>query len=141
MPSLIVSVVSSAAICALSDLSLDKLRTSQLNDEECREACKYLKQKRGFDVQRLGVLKPIRKFLHVRDGLLMWKQKYVVPTEMRQIILQFAHDHSMSGHFASEIKLLVYGITEIPNYQNKQKLYSGNGPKNCRYDLKFHTHY
>ena len=81
--------------------STDDLREAQAADESIKQSLLYLKSKKNFDVTRLGPLKRFRKFLDVdANGILVWKNKIVLPTRFRQRVLEAAHDHPAAGHFA-----------------------------------------
>ena len=74
----------------------------QQNDVECAAAFQYIEQeRRGYDVTLLGALKYFRKHLKVVNGILVWKDKVVVPTKLRSGVLKLCHDHPCSGHFAT----------------------------------------
>ena len=70
-------------------LSKQALLSTQENDREIQEAIKYLKQgKRDFPVQQLGTLRRFHKQLQLdTNGLLLWKTKIVIPTQLRPEIL------------------------------------------------------
>ena len=72
---------------------------AQKNDSECNAAIMYLSNKRNFDVILMGTLKPFRQNLNLQDGVLKWKDKYVVPDSLKAKILNLCHDHPLSGHY------------------------------------------
>ena len=88
---------------AVNTLSEDKFVDKQSTDPECFEALLYLKAgRKGFDVNKLGLLKRHRKQLHILNNVLMWKNKYVVPQGLRKEILELCHTHPMAGHYGAE---------------------------------------
>ena len=63
-------------------------------------AFKYLNNKKDFNVDDLGLLKRFRKQLNISDsGLLLWRNKIVLPKVFHADILNFCHDHPSCGHF------------------------------------------
>ena len=86
-----------------SNLSDEKFVCSQELDLECVAAKQYINTgKRNFDVSKLGSLKRHRKYLNIDNGVLKWKNKYVVPKGLHNKILNLCHTHPMSGHFATD---------------------------------------
>ena len=77
-----------------------ELSIGQKQDRVCKAACEYVMNKKNFDVTRMGDLKRFRKQLNIRDGILCWKDKFVVPQALRGKILYLCHDHPSSGHYA-----------------------------------------
>ena len=72
-------------------------------DTECVAAKLYIESgKRWFNVDTLGSLKRHRKYLHLHNGVLKWKNKVVVPKGLRPKIVDLCHSHPLAGHFASE---------------------------------------
>ena len=78
----------------------NELAIYQKQDDYCKAACDYVRDKTHFDVSRLGDLKQFRKQLNIQNGILYWKDKLVVPTSLRGKILYLCHDHPSSGHYA-----------------------------------------
>ena len=94
------------------DIKLNDFILEQNIDNECDAAMKYLSQDRKiFDVTLLGGLKPYKKNLHVENNLLYWKNRIVVPKNMRARMLAYCHDHPMAGHFAVERTLQRFNDT------------------------------
>ena len=84
-------------------LTVNDWRAAQQECMFIRCACDYVKCKQNFDVTSLGPLKRFRKFLTLDgNGILCWKTKIVVPEKLQIELLQSAHDHPTSGHFAEE---------------------------------------
>ena len=80
---------------------IDEFAIAQQNDPEITSALRYIQQnKQNFDVTILGSLKAHTKHLNIRDNILMWKNKYVVPKQLRSDVLKLCNDHPSSGHFA-----------------------------------------
>ena len=73
---------------------------AQKEDPELLAALLYIISRKHFDVNSLGSLKCFRKDLHVQNNVLMWKNKYVIPSTLRSNILELCHNHPTSGHFA-----------------------------------------
>ena len=87
----------------LPQLSLDEFQKAQQKDPEISSCIKYLvADRKTFDVALLGSLKRFRKQLHIKNSILMWKDKYVIPVTLRNRILMLCHDHPTSGHFAKQ---------------------------------------
>ena len=81
-------------------MSNSEILKEQKIDIEMKHAFEYLKEKRNFDVSSLGSLKRYRKFLTIGDGgILLWKNKIVLPGRFRKEILSISHDHPTAGHF------------------------------------------
>ena len=81
-------------------ISLDEFRQSQQTDTDIVNCCKYISSgKKNFDVNSLGKFKRFRKDLNILNGVLMWKDKNVVPPSLYSKVLTICHDHPMSGHF------------------------------------------
>ena len=88
---------------SIAELSADDFMQGQMSDNECCAAKLYIESgKKGFDVSKLGTLKRHRKHLHISNGILMWKHRYVVPNSLQTTILELCHSHPMSGHFGVE---------------------------------------
>ena len=86
-----------------SNLSDEEFVHGQKLDIECVNGKLYVESgRKNFDVSILGSLKRHRKFLNVKDGVLKWKHRYVVPKGLRGKILNLCHAHPMSGHFATD---------------------------------------
>lgn len=97
------STVNSVNDTLINNQESSLIKDAQATDPECYHAMKYLsKNRKNFDVSLLGSLKRYRKLLSEVDGILLWKNRYVVPNSLRSRILQYCHDHPMSGHFAIE---------------------------------------
>lgn len=77
-----------------------EIKLCQQKDSWCKAATEYVKNKKHFEVDRLGEFKSFRKQLNIQDGVLCWKDKYVVPQSLRGKILYLCHDHPASGHYA-----------------------------------------
>ena len=111
----------------VENLSNDEFISEQRKDPECKQAIQYIAcERKSFDVVKLGSLKRHRKGLHVVDGVLKYKGKFVVPQGLRNKILQLCHNHPMSGHFASERTYQRFGQnyfwpgaqTDVENFVN-----------------------
>ena len=95
------------SVTLLSDfvpsITINDLLIAQKSDPIMSKAFDYLKQKRHFDVNKLGSLKRYRKLLTVDvDGVLRWKTKIVLPEKFITQVLANAHDHPTAGHFAED---------------------------------------
>ena len=89
-------------LLCVAPISFERFTTQDFVDEQNRDKTYLLQNRRNFDVQLLGSLKSCRKFLHMSEDVLKWKNNYVVPKGLHNKISHFCHDHPMSGHFASD---------------------------------------
>ena len=86
-----------------SVLAHTEVLSAQMEESCIKNAFSYLECKQNFDVETLGPLKRYLKMLSKdTDGLLRWKTKIVLPSKYREQVLEFAHDHPTSGHFAED---------------------------------------
>ena len=84
-------------------ISRDELLQLQKEDPYMMCARKYLDTGLKSFINELGPLKRFRKQLHINDdGILCWRGKVVVPEQLRTYVLEMAHDHPTSGHFAED---------------------------------------
>lgn len=85
------------------EISAESLLNEQGKGNECVAAKLYLDSgMKAFDVTKLGRLMRYRKQLTIVDGLLRWKDKFVVPVSPRMTLLYFCPEHPMAGHFATD---------------------------------------
>ena len=84
------------------EFSNEELNNLQTNDPSIGAAKEYLiTGKKAFDVSRLGPLKKYRNKLSLSsDGLLLWKDRFVIPRALHSKVLSLCHDHPSAGHFA-----------------------------------------
>lgn len=84
-------------------ISRDELLQLQKEDTVMMHARTFLETGLKSDIDKLGPFKRFRKQLHINDdGILCWRGKIVVPEQLRSYVLEVAHDHPTSGHFAED---------------------------------------
>ena len=73
---------------------------AQQNEPIIAYVFKYLNNKKDFILNDLGLLKRFRKQLNVsHSGILLWRNKIVLPEVFHADVLRICHDHPSSGHF------------------------------------------
>ena len=119
-------------------LSKQALLSTQENDREIQEVIKYLKQgKRDFPVQQFGTLKRFRKQLQLdTNGLLLWKTKTLIPTQLRPEILRLCHDHPLSGHFGVDC---TWSQVSAHYFWPRAKDFIDNWVSSCQKCAEFNT--
>ena len=92
-------------VCAIIEtpviFNVAELKEMQYCDSDIKNAINYIKSDRKyFDVNSLGSLKRFRKKLKLDEHeILMWYNKFVIPSTLRRKVLELSHDHPLSGHF------------------------------------------
>ena len=84
-----------------SKLLTEQLKTAQQSEQDIQTGISYVScNKQHFDVDTLGSLKRFHKHLQLSEnGILLWKNKYVIPKCLRSEVLHLCHDHVLTGHF------------------------------------------
>ena len=84
------------------EISTDELTHLQANDPDICAAKDYLSTgKKAFSISRLGSLQKYRNKLTLSStGLLLWKNRLVIPKALHSKVLTLCHDHPSAGHFA-----------------------------------------
>ena len=90
-------------------VSCDELIQEQMCDHELTHVYDFLNSndRKHFDLRKLGLFKRYSKDLHKSSArFLMWRDKVVIPSILKEKVLTTCHDEPMSGHFAEKRTLL-----------------------------------